>query len=210
MPSNGILMSYFLANLYRWGMANMHTIPGAWRLAQWTQRRQLRAVQQYGHGVEVFGPLCIENNGFIEIGNYVELRSSWHKPVSLFVVKDDAHLIIEDYAFINWGVHIGVAQKIVIGAYAQIGDECIIYDSDWHSLDGLDQNIPTVPTKIGRGVWLGARVMVLKGVTIGDNTVVAANSTVTQDLPGNVLAAGTPARVVRPIERRRYLPDMNI
>jgi acetyltransferase-like isoleucine patch superfamily enzyme len=49
-------------------------------------------------------------------------------------------------------------------------------------------------------------VIVLKGVTIGDNTVVAANSVVTQDLPGNVLAGGSPARVIRSIQRSRYNP----
>ena len=50
---------------------------------------------------------------------------------------------------------------------------------------------------LGRNVWLGARVIVLPGVTIGDNTVVGAGSVVARNLPAGVLAAGVPARVVR-------------
>jgi maltose O-acetyltransferase len=64
--------------------------------------------------------------------------------------------------------------------------------------------LPVAPVRIGRGVWLTNRVIVLKGVTISDNTVVAANSAVTKDLPNNVLAGGNPAKVIRPIQRCRY------
>jgi acetyltransferase-like isoleucine patch superfamily enzyme len=84
-----------------------------------------------------------------------------------------------------------------------ISIDCLIYDTDWHSLDGFDREILASPTSIGRGVWLGARVMVLKGVSIGDNTVVAANLVVTNDLPNNALTGGNPASVIRPLKRRR-------
>lgn len=172
---------------------------GAWRLRQWTMRRQLRAVQKVGQGIEVFGPIHLQNAGHIEIGDHVELRSSWHRPMSLVVVRPEARLVIEEHAFINWGVNIGVVHEVIIGAHSLIGDDCIIYDTDWHSGDGSRSDLSGAPTRIGRGVWLGARVIVLKGVSIGDNTVVAANSTVTHDLPSNVLAAGSPARVIKDI-----------
>lgn len=55
------------------------------------------------------------------------------------------------------------------------------------------------PVHIGRNVWLASNVTVLPGVSIGDNTIVGACSTVTRDLPANVIAMGSPARVVRPI-----------
>ena len=97
-------------------------------------------------------------------------------------------------------------QEVFIGAYSLISIDCLIYDTDWHRLDGQDLDVTSTPTRIGRGVWLGARVMVLKGVTIGDNSVVAANSVVTRDLPSNVLAGGNPARIIRPIDRSRYIP----
>ncbi len=52
---------------------------------------------------------------------------------------------------------------------------------------------------IGRNVWIGMRAIVLKGATIGDGAVIAAGSVVTGDIPGNVLAGGVPARVIRPL-----------
>lgn len=190
-----------LAELGAWAFAHL-AWRGAWRLRQWTMRRQLGAVQRVGSGVEVFGPIHLQNRGHMEIGDHVELRSSWHRPMSLVVVRPEARLVIEDHAFVNWGVNIGVVEEVTVGAHSLIGDDCIIYDTDWHSNDGLQHQVSGVPTRIGRGVWLGARVVVLKGVTIGDNTVVAANSTVTTSLPANVLACGNPARVVRSIDRQ--------
>jgi acetyltransferase-like isoleucine patch superfamily enzyme len=200
-----MLKSQTLAYFQDWAKAHPGW-PGAWRLLRWAVRHQLNGVQRIGVGLQISGPLVIKNAGYIEIGDHAQLDSCWYQPIVLEVVNPDARLIIEHDAYINHGVNIGVACEVVIGAHAKIANECIIYDTDWHSIDGLSQQIPTAPTRIGRGVWLGARVIVLKGVTIGDNTVVAANATVTRDLPRNVLAAGTPARVIRTIERHRYAP----
>lgn len=199
-----MLTPYLLASIRQFSMKPWR---GVWRLGRWAQRRQLRLVQQCGQGVQVFGPLYVQNVGHIQVGDNVVFRSSWHRPISLSVVDPSAHLVIEDNVLLNWGVTIGVLNQVTIGACSTIADDCIIYDTDWHSLNGLDEQVPAIPTKIGRGVWLCARVIVLKGVTVGDNTVIGANSTVTHDLPGNVLAAGTPARVIRTIDRRRYVPE---
>ena len=56
-----------------------------------------------------------------------------------------------------------------------------------------------LPITVGNSVWFGAGVIVLGGVTIGDNTVIAAGSIVTKDIPSNVIAAGVPCRVIREI-----------
>ena len=56
-----------------------------------------------------------------------------------------------------------------------------------------------LPITVGNSVWFGAGVIVLGGVTIGDNTVIAAGSVVTKDIPSNVIAAGVPCRVLREI-----------
>ena len=61
-----------------------------------------------------------------------------------------------------------------------------------------------LPITIGRNVWLGGAVVVLPGVTIGDDTVVGAGSVVVHDLPAGVLAVGNPARVVRPLAESSY------
>ena len=69
------------------------------------------------------------------------------------------------------------------------------------------------PVHIGKNCWLGAGVIVLPGVSIGDNTVVGAGSVVTHDLPANVVAVGNPCRVMREIgqkDREFYFKDRKI
>ncbi len=70
-----------------------------------------------------------------------------------------------------------------------------------------------IPVHIGRNCWLGAGVVVLPGVTIGDNSVIGAGSIVTKDIPANVIAAGNPCRVLREIgehDREFYYKDRRI
>lgn len=55
---------------------------------------------------------------------------------------------------------------------------------------------------IGRNCWIGAGVMIMPGVTIGDNTVIGAGSVVTKDIPSDVVAVGNPCKVMRPIGER--------
>ena len=70
-----------------------------------------------------------------------------------------------------------------------------------------------MPVRIGKNCWLGAGVIVLPGVTIGDNTVIGAGSVVTKDIPANVVAVGNPCKVLRPINERDkeyYFKDRKI
>lgn len=69
------------------------------------------------------------------------------------------------------------------------------------------------PVTIGNNVWVGAGSVILPGVTIGDNTVIGAGSVVTKDLPANVVAVGSPCRMLRPIgerDLRIYYRDLEI
>jgi maltose O-acetyltransferase len=203
-----MLEAYISAALQTWAAAKTKKRwQGLWRLKKLGIRWQLRNVQKIGVEIELTGPVIIQNSGTIEIGDQVIFDSRWYKPIYIQLSQADAKLIIENNAYINFGTEISLMKEVFIGAYSLIGIDCLIYDTDWHSLDGLDREVPVAPTRIGRGVWLGARVIVMKGVTIGDNTVVAANSVVTNDLPNNVLAAGSPARVIRAIQRSRYNPS---
>lgn len=70
-----------------------------------------------------------------------------------------------------------------------------------------------LPVTIGNGVWIGANVMVMPGVTIGENSVIGAGSVVTKDIPADVVAVGSPCRVLRPIteeDNRFYRKDKEI
>ena len=70
-----------------------------------------------------------------------------------------------------------------------------------------------MPIHIGRNCWLGAGVIVMPGVTIGDNTVIGAGSVVTKDIPSDVVAVGNPCRVLRPIgerDKEYYFKDRKI
>lgn len=70
-----------------------------------------------------------------------------------------------------------------------------------------------MPVHIGKNCWLGAGVVVMPGVTIGDNSVIGAGSIVTKDIPANVVAVGNPCRVLRKIgehDREYYYKDKKI
>lgn len=97
-------------------------------------------------------------------------------------------------------VSIIAMDSVGIGRDCRIGDMTLIIDCDFHEVDpdSRDKSAGAcAPVTIGDNVWLGSRVIVLKGVTIGNNSVIAAGSIVTKPLPANSLAAGVPARVIR-------------
>lgn len=112
-----------------------------------------------------------------------------------------------------WGISIG--EKVAIGEYCfldgfgglEIGDWSIIahgcsFISEDHGFDQLDvpiyfQKKSSAPTKIGRDVWIGCGVKVLKGVTIGNGAVIGAGAIVTRDIPPYSVALGVPAKVIK-------------
>ena len=96
------------------------------------------------------------------------------------------------------GTVISCASKIVLGENVRCGANTLITDTDWHADD--PRTGPDAPVIIGKGVWLSVNVTVLKGVTIGENTLVAAGSLVVHSLPANVVAGGMPAKVLKQID----------
>ena len=106
-------------------------------------------------------------------------------------------IVIGRTAYINRATMIDASERIEIGAHAMIGPFCYITDHD-HVIGSADALV-SEPTRIGERCWLGAHVTVLKGVSIGDDTVIGAGSVVTKSLPARVIAVGNPARVLREI-----------
>lgn len=101
-------------------------------------------------------------------------------------------------SFFNNGCIIECHSKIIIGVACGISDNVRISDSDVHSmlLDGVKQE-NTAPISIGNHVWIGANSIILKGVTIGDDAVIAAGSVVTKNVPAHTLVGGVPATILK-------------
>ncbi|BCW45434.1 sugar O-acetyltransferase [Arthrobacter sp. StoSoilB5] len=103
--------------------------------------------------------------------------------------------------FINYNLTALDVAAIQIGSHCQIGPNVQLL-TPTHPLEAKprrDKLEAAKPIVIGDNVWLGGGVIVLAGVSIGENSVVGAGSVVTKDLPANVLAMGTPAKVIRTI-----------
>jgi acetyltransferase-like isoleucine patch superfamily enzyme len=93
------------------------------------------------------------------------------------------------------------ARSIEIGESTILGSGAMVVDTDFHQPTGQwewDNNCETgaEPVKIGRGVFIGARAIVLKGVTIGDRAIVGAGAVVTRDVPAGGVVGGNPARAI--------------
>jgi len=112
------------------------------------------------------------------------------------------NIYVGDDFFMNFDCVFLDAAPIRIGAHCMIGPKTCVY-SIGHPLDAISRRekigIPK-PVTIGDDVWIGGNVTILPGVTIGDNTVIAAASVVTRSFPDHVLIAGNPARIVKKIE----------
>jgi acetyltransferase-like isoleucine patch superfamily enzyme len=96
------------------------------------------------------------------------------------------------------GTVIGAFEHIKFGNNVRCGANTLITDSDWHTDDYRSGK--SSPVFIEDNVWLGVNVTVLKGVTIGQNTIIGAGSVVTKDIPANVVAAGNPCKVIKQIK----------
>lgn len=103
--------------------------------------------------------------------------------------------------FVNFGCTFLALGGITIEEGAFIGPHCVLA-TEYHPEEPTRRHsLLTKSITIGRNAWLGADVKVLAGVTIGENAIVAAGSVVTKDVPPDMVVAGNPARVIRPIKK---------
>lgn len=134
---------------------------------------------------------------------------------------------IEPPLHANWGRHTHLGNHVYANFNLTLVDDTDIYIGD-NVMLGPNVTIATaghpiapeyrekvaqfnIPVHIGRNVWIGAHAVVLPGISIGDNSVIGAGSIVTKDVPANVVAAGNPCRVLRPIgehDRQYYYKNL--
>jgi len=146
---------------------------------------------------------------FAEVGKncYIEppLHSNW----------GGRHVHLGNNVYFNFNATLVDDTHIYIGDYTMLGPNVVIATAGHPVLPELREKALqyNLPVHIGKNCWLGAGVIVLPGVTIGDNTVIGAGSVVTKDIPANVVAVGNPCKVLREInehDREFYYKDRRI
>jgi acetyltransferase-like isoleucine patch superfamily enzyme len=124
-------------------------------------------------------------------------------PARLKTFSPTSEIIIGDNVGLNGTSITSRSKKVEIGSGTMIAPNVIIVDSDFHP-PWPPENRLHYPgneydeeVKIGKNCWIGMNVIILKGVNIGDNSIIAAGSVVVKDVPSESLAAGVPAKVVK-------------
>jgi acetyltransferase-like isoleucine patch superfamily enzyme len=142
----------------------------------------------------------------ISIGNNCTLNSSKHsdfftllKPCTFVTLNSNAEIILGDNVGAT-GVIIGSASKVQIGDNVIIGANCSIFDTDFHHSDPnvrfRNKVMPSRPVSVENNVFIGFNCIILKGVTIGQNSVIGANSVVISSIPKNSIAMGNPCKII--------------
>lgn len=134
--------------------------------------------------------LLVEKNAKMTVnGRFAVFEGSYIRVIT------GGHLILNS-GFINENVQITCGGTVEIGTGCVIGRDVVIRSFDGHSIQQYGYQISS-PIKIGVHVWIGQGATVLKGVTIGDGAIIAANATVAKDVPAHCIVAGCPARVIK-------------
>lgn len=165
-----------------------------------------------GKNVRFLVPVRCDGTGQVVIGNDTNIGcpqapSFGNGSVLLQARLKTAQIRIGKRVNLSNNVTIIACENISIGNECLIGDSVSIIDTDGHDIDPEKRRTghgKSKPISIGDNVWIGSRVIVQKGVSIGSNSVIAPMSVVTRDIPHNCIAGGIPAKTIR------YIPESKI
>ena len=161
------------------------------------------------HGLKTYGKVKVKTNksAKIVLGSDIVFRSRMfsnymgiNRSCSIAMMKDSAKLEIGQATGFS-GTAIGCFENIKIGRNVMFGANTLVTDSDWHEDDFRSGG--SRPVLICDNVWIGYGAIILKGVEIGENSVIGAGSIVTSSIPANVVAAGNPCRIVKHLSRSK-------
>lgn len=146
---------------------------------------------------------------FAEIGEGCYLEPPFHSNFG------GGHCHFGNYVYANFGLTLVDDTHIYVGDYTMFGPHVTVATAGHPIYPELREKLYqyNMPVHIGRNCWIGAGVLIMPGVTIGDNVVIGAGSVVTKDIPSNVLAFGSPFKVQREIgehDREFYWRDRKI
>ena len=176
------------------------------RLFEWHQRFYIRhfiepQFTQLGKNYAMLKPWSIEIYGApIRIGDSVHLISNSEDKIR-FTVLGEGSIELGDYVLICPSVRISSAASIKIGNNCMVASHSYLTDADWHGIYDRTQPIGNAsPIVLEDNVWIGDSVLVCKGVTIGENSIIGAGAVVASNIPANSIAVGNPAKVVKKLD----------
>lgn len=171
--------------------------------------KQNAVLQGSNHHIGPYSSVVLEDGAKKE--NVILKEGCW--PLGAIYVQDKGVVIMHEHSKIEDSTRILCVNRVEIGAYTAVAERTVICDNNNHPVSpsfrkkmrltpvGHQMRMwkysSNAPIIIGENCWIGSNVRICKGVTIGDNSVVAANSVVTKDVPANCIVAGNPAKVVK-------------
>lgn len=167
------------------------------------------------HEFNLTGPTEMEKRNRMLKEMFAEIGEGCYIEPPFYANFGGRHIHFGNRVYCNFGTTMVDDTHIYVGDYTMFGPRVTIATAGHPILpelraQGYQYN---APVRIGKNCWLGAGVIVLPGVTIGDNVVVGAGSVVTKDLPSDVVAVGNPCRVLRPVNEKDkiyYFKDRKI
>jgi maltose O-acetyltransferase len=158
-------------------------------------------------GVSFAVPVRVDGTGAVRIGKRAQLGFRLAPRFGMGTIllqarERDAVISIGDNAAFSNNVSIIARTRVELGAHCIVGDRVTIYDADFHVIDPdirLSTGGPgaTQAVSIGRNCWIGTDALILKGVQVGDDSIIAAKSVVTRSFPARSVIAGNPAKLLR-------------
>jgi acetyltransferase-like isoleucine patch superfamily enzyme len=166
----------------------------------------------YCESAQIFRMLRSKKPDAVLIGDHVSCYGGCS-----FAIGENGRCTVGNFTLLN-GALIMAEENIAIGSHCLVSWNVGIADSDFHPLEPAQRlidaqalapyfknrpprpKLKTAPVKIGDNVWIGMNAIILKGVTIGENSVVAAGSVVTKNVEPNTVVAGNPAVAVKRFE----------
>ena len=171
----------------------------------------------HGKNFKVFNKIYLIDKGTIRIGNdFMFTSGDCINPISrnlrgCIYTEQDAKITIGDRVGIS-SSSFWISKELTIGNDVKIGADTLIIDTDSHQIDYrlrkkfphnqeealfLNSQIHSAPITIEDDVWIGAKCIILKGVTIGARSIIGAGSVVTKNIPSDCVAAGNPCKPIK-------------